>query len=203
MLSAASADAPVRALVHAIRCEALPAIRQDSLGVAEWLASAACMDGPTVDLVADHGIDGAALRQASEARPDWPEDSVRVAEAAGGLGAMSHGDFSAYDAAATALASRCPQELASALASRPVTLFLGDALVVDGRLGRFAGFTITGCRLDVRDIRSPHDQADGFPLSLGSWGRDTVVRVIEEDCLGHCYAGIARAKGAPLPAWCA
>lgn len=114
MLSDASADAPVRALVHAIRGEALPAIRQDSLGVAEWLASAACLDDPTVDLVTDHGVDGAALRQASEAQPDWPEDSVRLAEAAGGLGAMGHGDFSAYDAAATALASRCPQELAAA-----------------------------------------------------------------------------------------
>ena len=41
----------------------------------------------------------------------------------------------------------------SALASSPVTLFPGDALVVNGRLGRFAGLTITGCRLDVRDIR--------------------------------------------------
>lgn len=137
ILSRTAPESPVHALVGAVRSQALPSIQRDSAGVAEWLASTVAMDDPTVDLVSDHGIDGAALRQAAAARADWPHDAVGVVEASGGLGAMRHGDFSAYGAAATALASRCPDELAAAAdgcASALLATYPGLAAIANPRL---------------------------------------------------------------------
>ena len=34
------------------------------------------------------------------------------------------------------------------------------------------------------------DRVTDWP-SVGSWGKDTQVRILQEDCLGHCYDSIA------------
>lgn len=78
---------------------------------------------------------------------------------------------------------------AAALASKPVTVFFGDVLQVDGHIGRFAGFNISSNNMKMRSLIDKSDIKD-WP-SFGSWGNETTVSVFEEDCLGHCYDDIA------------
>lgn len=77
----------------------------------------------------------------------------------------------------------------AALASEPVVLFRGDVLKVDDFIGRFWSLNIFGGRLEVRDLRVDGEVAN-WP-SLGSWGKDSVVKVVQEDCLGHCYRNLS------------
>lgn len=77
----------------------------------------------------------------------------------------------------------------AAMEAKPVVLFFGDVLSVDGHVGRFVGFDISGGRLAPLNLLTKQEVPD-WP-SLGRWGKDTQVRVLQEDCLGHCYDGIA------------
>lgn len=77
----------------------------------------------------------------------------------------------------------------AAMGANPVIVFFGDVLSVDDHIGRFGGFDISGCRLTLLNLLTKREACD-WP-SFGSWGKDTKVRVLQEDCLGHCYDGIA------------
>ena len=79
----------------------------------------------------------------------------------------------------------------SAMRQKPVVLFAGDVVEVDGHIGRYWSFDINNCRVNVRDLRSGNSSAPNYPNTLGSWGRDTKVRILQEDCLGHCYDDLA------------
>jgi CRISPR-associated endonuclease Csn1 len=76
----------------------------------------------------------------------------------------------------------------SAMQREPVVLFAGDVVEVDGHIGRYSGFNIFGGRITILNLLTKAEVGD-WP-SLGSWGRDTQVRVLQEDCLGHCYDDI-------------
>lgn len=76
----------------------------------------------------------------------------------------------------------------SAMRQRPVVLFFGDVLIAGGHVGRFTGININSCRLSITSLLTK-DEVTDWP-SLGSWGQDTQVRVLQEDCLGHCYDGL-------------
>lgn len=77
----------------------------------------------------------------------------------------------------------------AAMGANPVIVFFGDVLSVDDHVGRFGGFNIFGGRLALLNLLTKQEVSD-WP-SLGSWGKDTQVRVLQEDCLGHCYDSIA------------
>lgn len=61
--------------------------------------------------------------------------------------------------------------------------------MVDNRAARFSTIGITKCQLTMLNLLSKERVTD-WP-SIGSWRQDTEVRVLEEDCLGHCYKHIA------------
>lgn len=77
----------------------------------------------------------------------------------------------------------------AAMGTNPVIVFFGDVLSVDDHVGRFGGFNIFGGRLALLNLLTKQEVSD-WP-SLGSWGKDTQVRILQEDCLGHCYDSIA------------
>ena len=77
----------------------------------------------------------------------------------------------------------------SAMRLKPVTVFFGDVLVVDEHVARYAGFNINNRRMNMINLLSRLEVSD-WP-SFGSWGRDTRVHVLQEDCLGHCYENMA------------
>lgn len=76
-----------------------------------------------------------------------------------------------------------------ALESKPIYLFHNDVLVVDNHIARYSNIGITKCQLLMLNLRT-RERVTDWP-SVGSWGKDTQVRVLQEDCLGHCYDGIA------------
>ncbi len=78
----------------------------------------------------------------------------------------------------------------AALEQEPVVLFYGDVLQVDNCLARFKGIDIGGCKLKLNGLLSKNVDAGGVP-TFGKWNKDTVVKVFQEDCLGHCYEGIS------------
>lgn len=78
----------------------------------------------------------------------------------------------------------------SVLSSKPIVLFRGDVLVVDGHIGRYWTLNINSCRLEVRNILSGGPADAAFPVVPGSWSAATQIQVLQEDCLGHCYAGM-------------
>ena len=82
----------------------------------------------------------------------------------------------------------------TALVSKPVTVFFGDVLKVDDHIGRFTGLDIAGCRLKIQSIIDKTEFSD-WP-SFGSWGNQTQVSILQEDCLGHCYDGLSINTGA-------
>lgn len=73
----------------------------------------------------------------------------------------------------------------SALKSKPIVLFRGDVLCVDGKMARFWSININDRKMDVRGLRTNAPVSD-FP-SIASWRAGTSVSVLQEDCLGHCY----------------
>ena len=77
----------------------------------------------------------------------------------------------------------------SAMRLKPVTVFFGDVLVVDERVARYAGFNINSKRMKMVNLLTKLEVPDWPPF--GGWGRDTRVYVLQEDCLGHCYEGMA------------
>lgn len=81
-----------------------------------------------------------------------------------------------------------PEIPKSAQQTSPLVLYHGDVLVVDNHIGRYWNIGITKCQLQMLHLQSKERITD-FP-SIGSWGRDTQVSVIQEDCLGHCYEHI-------------
>lgn len=78
-----------------------------------------------------------------------------------------------------------PEIPKSARQTSPLILYHGDVLVVDNHIGRYWSIGITKCQLQMLHLKSKEHITD-FP-SIGSWGRDTRVSIIQEDCLGHCY----------------
>jgi len=76
----------------------------------------------------------------------------------------------------------------SAMMRQPIVLFRGDVLSVDGMLARYWSFNINSCSLELRPL-TVDDDISGFP-TLGKWSAGTAVKVVEEDCLGHCYCGL-------------
>ena len=70
-------------------------------------------------------------------------------------------------------------------ASKPIVLFRGDVLEVDGHIGRFWTVDINTGSLNVLNLLTS-ERLEDFP-TLSKWTKDSTVRVIQEDCLGHCY----------------
>lgn len=121
-LAGAAGGPSMDTLVEAVLRNALPGLQGDARAAADWAATISSKDDPVADLVGDHGVDGTAIRLACREPCGWPDGAVSAIEAAGGLGSMHHGDFSAYGAAAAALASRCPDELCAAARSYSAAL---------------------------------------------------------------------------------
>lgn len=78
----------------------------------------------------------------------------------------------------------------SAKVKEPVVIFRGDVLMVDNHIARFQGLDISVCAFDFKSILNPKYSAHGFP-TRSKWGKDTVIRVLDEDCLGRCYKNLA------------
>ena len=79
---------------------------------------------------------------------------------------------------------------ASALESKPIILYRGDILIIDGHIGRYWSFNISPCRLEVRNLLSKELVDSEFPVTPASWNSSTHITVLHEDCLGHCYSHI-------------
>ncbi len=73
----------------------------------------------------------------------------------------------------------------TALSSDPVILFPGDVLRVGNHIARYVSMGITNCNLELKNILS-NERITDFP-SFDSWGKNTEVEVIEQDCLGHSF----------------
>ena len=74
----------------------------------------------------------------------------------------------------------------------PLVIYRNNVLAVDGHIGRYITVSISGGTIDVRSLLSKDESGNSvmaidFP-SLGRWGD---VRVLNEDCLGHCYGNLA------------
>lgn len=67
----------------------------------------------------------------------------------------------------------------------PITLFRNDVIEVNGERARFTGINISNVSLDLKPL-TPEGELGHIP-TFGKWNKDTRVRVIEEDCLGHCH----------------
>jgi CRISPR-associated endonuclease Csn1 len=79
----------------------------------------------------------------------------------------------------------------TAMEKEPIVIRRNDVLEVNGNLGRFAGMDINTCSFAFTPL------VNGLPISiptLGKWDKNTRVRVVQEDCLGHCYDDLG-AKG--------
>ena len=71
----------------------------------------------------------------------------------------------------------------------PIVLFRGDVVMVDNHIARFDGLNISTCRLEFKRLQNSKKDAIGFP-TLGKWGRGMNIRILQEDCLGHCYRNL-------------
>ena len=77
----------------------------------------------------------------------------------------------------------------AAMEIEPILLYAGDVVEINNQLVRYSGFNINGATLYYQSLLNGA-MTTAIP-SLGTWGKDTQVRVLQEDCLGHCYDSIA------------
>lgn len=83
---------------------------------------------------------------------------------------------------------RWPMVPESAMESGGITIHRGDAVVVDGCIGRFAGINIS-----TRTIKwEPVLESVPTPPSLGNWDGGTHIEVVQEDALGLCWNRVLR-----------
>lgn len=73
----------------------------------------------------------------------------------------------------------------SAMTQAPIVVFRGDVLAVDDAVARYWKLNISTVGLTMLSLRNG-EEAKGFP-TLGKWTAKSKVRIIQEDCLGHCY----------------
>lgn len=84
-----------------------------------------------------------------------------------------------------------PQE-AQVLA--PLIIFRDDVIEVNGARARFKGININSVSLKFDALILNEDIGD-IP-TFGKWNKDTRVRIVQEDCLGHCHKDwLAQLKG--------
>ena len=74
----------------------------------------------------------------------------------------------------------------TAMNESPILLFSGDILVVGNHIARYRSFNIGSGKFSMNQILNDDVEANGFP-PISKWTNDTQVRVLQEDCLGHCY----------------
>ena len=74
----------------------------------------------------------------------------------------------------------------------PVLLFRDDVVIVDDHIARFKGIDIYSCKLLFEHVVTNNKVKD-FP-TFGKWGRNTNVRILQEDCLGHCYGDLVLSR---------
>lgn len=78
----------------------------------------------------------------------------------------------------------------SAMHNEPLVLFQGDVLIIDSHIGRFWTYAIGGGTLNILSLLDKNEKAECFP-PISKWVNSVEVRVLQEDCLGHCYDGIS------------
>lgn len=74
----------------------------------------------------------------------------------------------------------------SALQESPLVLFRGDVLIVGNYIARYWSFNIATGKIEMRALLDIPGVDTRFP-SVSKWTNDTKVRILQEDCLGHCY----------------
>ena len=82
---------------------------------------------------------------------------------------------------------------ASARMEPPVKLFSGDVLIVGDTLARYWSFDIGGGKFEFRKIGNWRVKDQDFP-TISKWENGLAVKVLQEDCLGHCYSSIELPK---------
>ncbi len=78
----------------------------------------------------------------------------------------------------------------SAMEEPPLILFRGDVLVVGERIARFRSYNIATGTFSMETILGTREEVSDFP-SISKWTNGIPVHVHQEDCLGHCYDGMA------------
>lgn len=72
--------------------------------------------------------------------------------------------------------------------TKPLVLFRGDVISMDGHTARYWSFGISTLTLKTKDLITGTEYK-GFP-TLSKWSKDSYPKKIQEDCLGHCYKGL-------------
>lgn len=79
----------------------------------------------------------------------------------------------------------------AAMVIEPLILFSGDVLCINGHYGRYNRFHVGNCALDgVLNLKTGEPIKAGFPSGVNSWDAQTDIKIIQEDCLGHCYKNL-------------
>ena len=134
-----------------------------------------------------HLVDGMAFLRlwldpnAKKGKGKWYAEPVYYAD----IPAMRNGSY-VPRAAKVFVARRAWENVPdAAMVGTPIVLYRGDVLSVDGCIARYKGFNINTCSLSFEPL--VEGQSNSQILTLGKWGSFTNVKVVEEDCLGHCY----------------
>lgn len=134
-----------------------------------------------------HIVDGMAFLRlwldpdANKGKGKWYADPVYYAD----IPALRNGSYIPKAIKAHVARVNCESVPPEAQALPPLVLFRGDVVEVDGVRARFMGINIASVNLEFEAI-SPNGPADFIP-TFGKWNKGTKVRIVQEDCLGHCH----------------
>lgn len=79
-----------------------------------------------------------------------------------------------------------PEVPEAARMRKPLMIYPGDVVSINGQRARFRGVGINSANWEVGPLFNLEEGRDKWP-TIASLGKDDVVVVVEEDVLGHCY----------------
>lgn len=137
-----------------------------------------------------HLVDGMAFLRlwidptAKKGKGKWYAEPVYYAD----IPAIKNGTYVPRAGKATVARNAWEAIPEAAHRTKPLVLFCGDVISMDGHTARYWSFSINTLTLKTKDLITGDDYKD-FP-TLGKWSKDSYPKIIQEDCLGHCYKGL-------------
>lgn len=119
--------------------------------------------------------------EANKGKGKWYADPVYYAE----MPLIKNGTYIPKAIKSNVARFNCEPIPESAMKQSPIVLFRGDVIEVDGKKARYWSFNIANMKFNYRSLLTD-EETDIIP-TFGKWNKDTKVRIIQEDCLGHCY----------------
>ncbi len=121
-------------------------------------------------------------RPKGKVRGQWYGEPVYYAD----IPAIADGSYVPRYMKAHSARNLWPEVPEAAMTGKPVTIYPGDVVSVNGRLARFRTVGINSAMWELDLLPDSNEGCAKWP-TIANLGKDDLVTIVEEDVLGRCY----------------